>query len=103
MIWQPQIDIYRSPEGWVIKLEVAGVRPQDVAITVHDSQLCISGMRHDQLVEEGWSHYTMEIAYNRFERRVALPCDLEHASITVEGREGMLLLRIVTREGSDNV
>jgi HSP20 family molecular chaperone IbpA len=60
-------------------------------------------MRHDQLVEEGWSHYTMEIAYNRFERRVALPCDLEHASITVEGREGMLLLRIVTREGSDNV
>jgi HSP20 family molecular chaperone IbpA len=36
----------------------------------------------------------MEIAYNRFERTIELPCDLARAQITVECRDGMLLLRV---------
>jgi HSP20 family molecular chaperone IbpA len=45
----------------------------------------------------------MEIAYNRFERTLELPCDLELARITVEGRDGMLLLRVATKEDADHV
>ena len=101
--WQPQVDIYRSCDGWVIKLELAGVRPQDVAVTVHGSQLRIDGVRHDWIVEPGWSHHAMEIAYNRFERTIALPCNLEHARITVEYRDGMLLLRVTVEENTDHV
>jgi len=99
MAWQPQVDIYRSGDGWVIKLELAGVRPQDVSITVHGSQLQIEGARHDWIIEQGWSHHTMEIAYNRFERTIELPCDLAHAHITVECRDGMLLLRVAVSGG----
>jgi HSP20 family protein len=95
MVWQPQVDIYRSRDGWVVKLELAGVRHQDVSITVHGSQLRVEGVRHDWLTEPGWSHHTMEIAYNRFERTIELPCDLARAQITVECRDGMLLLRVV--------
>ena len=103
MVWQPQVDVYRAPGGWVIKMDLAGVRPQDVSITVRGSQLRISGVRLDRIVEEGWSHYTMEIAYDRFERTIELPCNLEHARITVEGRDGMLLLRIAAKEEPDHV
>jgi HSP20 family protein len=103
LVWQPQVDVYRAPEGWVVKMDLAGVRPQDVSIAVRGSQLRVSGIRHDRIVEEGWSHYAMEIAYDRFERTIELPCNLEHARITVEGRDGMLLLRITPREGSDHV
>ena len=101
--WQPQVDIYRAREGWVVKMDLAGVRPQDVSITVRGSQLSISGVRYDRIVEDGWCHYAMEIAYNRFERTLALPCDLEHARITVEGRDGMLLLRVAAKEDADHV
>jgi HSP20 family protein len=103
LVWQPQVDVYRAPEGWVVKMDLAGVRPQDVSITVRGSQLRVSGIRHDRVVEEGWNHYTMEIAYDRFERTIELPCNLEHAKITVEGRDGMLLLRVVVKEESDHV
>ena len=44
--WQPQADIYRVRDGWVVKLELAGVRPQDVSVTVRGSQLHIT-VRHD--------------------------------------------------------
>jgi len=102
-VWQPQVDIYHAREGWVVKMDLAGVRPQDVSITVRGSQLRVSGVRHDRIVEEGWSHYAMEIAYNHFERTIELPCDLERARITVEDREGMLLLRVTAREEADHV
>ena len=97
-VWQPQVDIYRAREGWVVKMDLAGVRSQDVSITVRGSQLRVSGARYDRIVEEGWSHYAMEIAYNRFERTIELPCDLERARITMECREGMLLLYVKARE-----
>jgi HSP20 family protein len=102
-VWQPQVDIYRAREGWVIKMDLAGVRPQDVSIAVRGSYLRVSGVRHDRIVEAGWSHYAMEIAYNRFERTLELPCDLERARITMECREGMLLLRVTAREDADHV
>ena len=102
-VWQPQVDIYRSQQGWIVKMELAGVRPQDVLLTARGSQLCISGLRHDLSMEEGWHHYAMEISYNRFARTIELPCDLTHASITVESRDGMLLLHIAAQEESDHV
>jgi HSP20 family protein len=102
-VWQPQVDIYRTREGWVVKMDLAGVRPQDVSIAIRGSHLRVSGVRHDRIVEEGWSHYAMEIAYNHFERIIELPCDLERARITVEGREGMLLLRVTAKEDADHV
>jgi HSP20 family protein len=101
--WQPQADIYRAPDGWVVKLELAGVRPQDVSVTVCGSQLHIAGVRYDWIVEDGWRHQAMEIAYNRFARTIDLPHDLAQARITAECRDGMLLLRVTIEESPDHV
>src|SRR5262249_44515665 len=30
--WQPRADVYRMPDGWLVKLELAGVRPDDVQL-----------------------------------------------------------------------
>ena len=45
----------------------------------------------------------MEIAYNRFERTLDFPRDLAQARITVEYRDGMLLLRVTAEENTDHV
>jgi HSP20 family molecular chaperone IbpA len=47
------VDVYRTREGWVDKMELAGVQPQDVSITVHGSQLPISGVRHNRI--DAWT------------------------------------------------
>ncbi|MGE0128563.1 MAG: Hsp20/alpha crystallin family protein [Blastocatellales bacterium] len=96
MAWRPPADIYRSREGWVVKVELAGVRPEDVNVIASGSQIFISGVRRDKLVEEGCSHYSMEITYSRFERTIELPCALEQAGIQVEFHDGLLLARVIT-------
>jgi len=94
MAWRPPADIYRSLQGWVVKIELAGVRPEDVNVMVSGSQLFVSGVRRDKFVEEGWSHYSMEITYSRFERTIELPCDIERASVSVEWHNGLMLVRV---------
>jgi HSP20 family protein len=98
MNWRPSVDIYRSRSGWLIKLDVAGVRPEDVTVTAQGSHLTVAGQRRDLIVGEDWSHYSMEIAYSRFERVIELPCDLDCASVRAEYRDGMLILRISLKE-----
>jgi HSP20 family molecular chaperone IbpA len=37
----------------------------------------------------------MEIAYNRFERTIELPCNLDRANISAQSHEGMLLVYVI--------
>jgi HSP20 family protein len=94
MAWRPAADIYRTPEGWVVKLELAGVQREDINVTPSGTELFISGVRRDRFVGEGWSHHSMEIAYSHFERVIELPCDLSRATVSIEGHEGLLLVRV---------
>ncbi len=92
--WQPAVDVYRHPRGWLIKCELAGVRRDDIKVSVHGSRLTITGVRRDGTIVEGQRAYSLEIAYNRFTRQVELPGDLMHATLEIDCREGMLLIEI---------
>jgi HSP20 family protein len=96
--WQPSTDVYRTPKGWLIKFDVAGVRPEDVEVTVSGNRLSVRGIRRDSCLEEGCQCYQMEIAYSRFERHLTLPTDLARARVDAEHRQGMLLVRIHLEE-----
>ncbi len=90
--WQPRCDVYRSPRGWLLKFELAGVRPEDIQLSLAGSRLVLRGIRRDWTVEEGGNWYSMEISYNRFERSIELPAEIEHSDISSEFRDGMLLV-----------
>jgi HSP20 family protein len=98
LLWRPAADVYRTPCGWLIKLDLAGVPPEDVEVSVHGRRLTVRGERRDCFKEETCSHYLMEISYSHFERTVELPCDLSRAHVTTESRYGMLLVRIRMEE-----
>ena len=52
--WHPKADIYHTHDGWLVKLELAGVRAEDISIRARGSCLVISGTRRDRMVEEGY-------------------------------------------------
>jgi HSP20 family protein len=93
--WQPPADVYQTADGWLVKLDLAGVRPEDVRVTVCGRRLTIQGTRRDTSIEQGCRSYRMEIAYCRFERSLELPYNLDTVEVTSEYRDGMLLVRIL--------
>jgi HSP20 family protein len=92
--WHPPADVYRTRTGWLVKLDLAGVRPEDVEVHVSGDRLTVRGTRRDWCLQEGYCHYQMEISYSQFERSLTLPCDLEHARVSAEHRLGMLLIDV---------
>ena len=100
--WQPPADIYRTRDGWLLKFDLAGVPSDEVTVSVRGRWVSVSGIRRDSFLEEGSSYYSMEISYNRFERSVEMPVNLENARVTIAARNGLLLVRMIT-EGNQNV
>jgi HSP20 family protein len=99
--WQPNMDVYRTPTGWLVKFELAGVHAEEIDLQVLGNRLTLCGMRRDTVLEASQKtgqpspvHHRMEIAYSRFARSLELPCDLKKAEITTEYRDGLLLVRI---------
>ncbi len=97
--WEPAADVYRTTDGWVIKLEIAGVRLGDIRIDLKEDQVVVSGTRRDWLVAEGCRQYSMEISYSPFERVFKLPGDLRNAAVSSECRDGMLLVHLACKRG----
>ena len=93
-LWNPAADVYRTREGWVVKLDLAGVRSDDIEITLDGTLLRVCGQRRDSFCGEGISHYQLEITYSRFEKVIQFPCSIEHAAIESDYRDGLLVLRL---------
>jgi len=93
-LWCPAADVYRTKEGWIVKVDLAGVKPADVDVIIDGDLLRISGSRRDGTCGEGVSHYQLEITYSRFEKMIRFPRSIEHASVERDYRDGLLILRL---------
>ncbi len=89
--------MYRTPEGWLLKFDLAGVAPTDVSIVVNERQVHIRGIRRDRVPVPA-VQYHMEIEYSRFERTIELPEALDPKTVITESRDGMLYVRVASRK-----
>ena len=71
--WVPNTDVYASDSGLVIKVELAGMRSENLEITVEGNRLRISGDRPDTCRAHKASFLVMEINYGPFESVLELP------------------------------
>lgn len=92
------MDLYRTRHGWLIKMDLAGVRDHEIEVRVQGARLIVSGSRRDQTAREGLQIYRMEISYNRFERILEFPERLDGMAMRTAYREGMLLIEILRED-----
>ncbi len=92
--WCPAADVCEIREGWIVVVEIAGVRPDEIEVSVEGSVLHIAGTRRDGFYREGISYYQLEITYSRFEKRIQFPCSIDDTQIESDYRDGLLVLRL---------
>ena len=98
-LWCPAADVYRTTDGWIVKVDLAGIKPSDVEVTVDGDVLRVSGSRRDGTCGEGVSHYQLEITYSRFEKMIQFPRSIEHVKIERDYSDGLLTLRLREEQG----
>lgn len=71
--WVPNTDVYTGDDGLVIKVELAGMRREDLELTIEGNRLKISGQRPDGCRTGKCNFLVMEINYGPFESVIELP------------------------------
>lgn len=93
-LWYPPADVYRVPAGWVVKVELAGVRVDEIEIVIAGDTLTIAGCRRDAVHTETISYHQLEITYSRFEKTIRFPCPIQGMSTETRYQDGLLILRL---------
>ena len=86
--------MYQTSEGWLVKVELAGVSAEDVEIDIQGNVLYIAGCRRDRSCAVGTSFQQMEITYSRFEKTLNFPAPIEGARIEHNFDNGILIIRL---------
>lgn len=71
--WVPDTDVYATESGLVIKVELAGMRSDNLEITIEGNRLRICGNRPDTCRGPKCNFLVMEISYGPFESVLELP------------------------------
>jgi HSP20 family protein len=79
--WIPNTDVYVAEEGLVVKVELSGMRREDLELSIEGNRLHITGQRPDGCRTPGVKFLVMEINYGSFECVLEVPAgyDLSHA------------------------
>jgi len=100
-MWQPYTDVYETKAALVVKMELAGVKREDISINLYPGRLKIKGVRRDSPLEEKRVYHQVEINYMEFERVVILPETVRHEAIRAEYKDGFLTV-IIVREPTNH-
>jgi HSP20 family protein len=71
--WVPNTDVYFNEKGLVIKVELAGIRREDLELSMENNRLKISGHRPDGCRRGKCTFLIMEINYGLFESVIEVP------------------------------
>jgi HSP20 family protein len=88
--WTPNTDVYCVEGGLVIKVELAGMRKEDLELTVEARRLRISGVRRDSCRAGQCLFVIMEINYGPFETVIELPPGYELTRAKAAYQNGFL-------------
>lgn len=96
-VWRPPTDVFETADEVVVKMDVAGVRKEDLEVTFSDQRLRIRGRREDRFPGKKVAVSQMEVEYGVFERNITIrqPVDVDRIEATYT--DGFLVVRLPKR------
>lgn len=87
------IDVYQTENELVIQAAVAGVKIEDLDISIEKDVLAIKGCREKPFEEKG-DYFTQECFWGPFSREIILPVEIDPNQTIAKMKEGVLTIRI---------
>jgi HSP20 family protein len=92
--WTPRIDVVEREDRLVTKVDLPGVKKEDVSVEVADGQLVLSGERKQESEEKNDGFYRAEREYGSFHRAVPLPEGVKVEDVKATFSNGVLEVSI---------
>jgi HSP20 family protein len=95
--WSPALDLYQNNDNVVAVLELAGMRKEDIEISLHDGTLTISGERKSS-ASNGEKAERTERYVGSFRRSISLPVRVDATKVSATYRDGVLTVTMPKAE-----
>jgi len=88
--WTPALDISEDKDNVYVRVELPGMRKEDIDVSLHNGSLSISGERKSEEKYKDAEVYRSERFFGRFQRTVTLPTDVAAEKIRAQYKDGLL-------------
>lgn len=88
------VDVYQTPDMIVIKSMIAGVRPEDLDISITRDVVTIHGRREEEHVANDEDYYSRELYWGSFSRTITLPEEIDVDEAEAIEKHGLLILKL---------
>lgn len=102
---QLSIDVYETDKKIYIKSTMAGAKPEDLNISLHNDMLTIKGRRDLNLPEElsDENNIYKECYWGPFSRTIILPTEIDEDKIDAVLEDGVLTITLIKLKKSDKI
>jgi len=91
---QLTIDVYQTENDVVIKSTIAGVKPEDLDVSINNDMVTIRGERKNEEEVSGENYYYQECYWGSFSRSVVMPTDIIPEKAEASLKNGILTIRL---------
>lgn len=97
--WDLAVDLYEEGGNVVAKMNLPGVKPEELDITINEDSLRVSGSREEEQEIDKKDYYSKEIRRGSFSRLVGLPGSVDASKAEAKYADGILTVTMPTIEG----
>lgn len=91
---QLTVDVYQTANDIVIKTMIAGVKPEDLDISITRDMVTIKGSREETREVDDGDYFTKELYWGTFSRTILLPQEIEVEAAEAVEKHGLLIIKL---------
>lgn len=88
--WTPALDVHDEKDKLVVKVELPGLKKEDINLSLHDGVLSVSGERKLENQRKEGEAFRSERYFGRFQRSVTLPVAVDAGKVVASYQDGIL-------------
>lgn len=100
---QLSIDVFQTANNIIVKSTIAGVKPEDLDISVSHDMVTIRGKRQQETEIEETDYFFQECYWGSFSRSIILPCEVKTDAIQANLKNGILTIVLPKAESSKSI
>lgn len=89
---QLPVDVYQTPNEIVIRTFIAGVRPDDINVSISRDMVVLEGSRTESQNISDSDFFHQELFWGSFSRTILLPQEVDVDAATAGAKDGLLTL-----------
>ena len=96
--WSPALDVFDEKDNLVVKVELPGLKKDEINLSLHEGVLTISGERKQEHEKKEGDTFRSERYFGKFQRSVTLPTAVDSTKVNASYKDGVLSVALPKAE-----